>query len=95
MVAVLVHEVVGVAFVLLAHFLHNPLHIFFCEVSAAQNYGFSAEPKGIWRQMLLHMLPSDCTSGMTSRRFVANYVAQPMGLIMLLQVYVPNLNLHC
>lgn len=46
MVAVLVHEVIGIAFVLLPHFLHNPLHIFFCEVSAAQNYGFSVEMSG-------------------------------------------------
>lgn len=46
MVAVLVHEVIGIAFVLLPHFLHDPLHIFFCEVGAAQNDGFSAEKVG-------------------------------------------------
>lgn len=46
MVAVLVHEVIGIAFVLLPHFLHNPLHIFFREVSTAQNYGFSVEISG-------------------------------------------------
>lgn len=46
MVTVLVHEVIGIAFVLLPHFLHDPLHIFFCEVSAAQNNGFSAEMSG-------------------------------------------------
>lgn len=46
MVAVLVHEVVGVAFVLLAHLLDDPLHILLCEVGAAQDYGFSVETSG-------------------------------------------------
>lgn len=46
MVAVLVHEVVGVSFVLLPHLLHDPLHILLCEVCAAQDYGFSAGTSG-------------------------------------------------
>lgn len=45
MVAVLVHEVIGIAFVLLPHFLHDALHVFLCEVRAAQDYGFSTEPQ--------------------------------------------------
>lgn len=43
MVAVLVHEVVGVAFVLLPHLLHDLLHVLLCEVGAAQDDGFSEE----------------------------------------------------
>lgn len=42
-VAVFVHEVVGVAFVLLSHLFHDPLHILFCEVGTSQDNGFSAE----------------------------------------------------
>lgn len=46
MVAVLVHEVVGVALVLLAHLLHDALHVLLREVGAAQDYGFSAQTSG-------------------------------------------------
>lgn len=42
MVTVLVHEVVSVAFVLLAHFLHDALNVVLGEVGAAQDDGFSA-----------------------------------------------------
>ncbi len=57
-VAVLVHEVVGVAFVLLPHLLHDPLHILLCEVCAAQDYGFSTETSGerVWRQVSLDII---------------------------------------
>lgn len=41
MVAVLVHEVIGVAFVLLPHLLHDALHVLLGEVGAAQDYGLS------------------------------------------------------
>lgn len=58
MVAVLVHEVVGVAFVLLAHLLHDPLHILLCEVCATQDYGFSTEigKERVQRQVSLDII---------------------------------------
>lgn len=45
-VTVLVHEVVGIAFVLLPHLFHDPLHILLCEVCTAQDYGFSTQTGG-------------------------------------------------
>lgn len=39
-ITVLVHQMVRVAFVLLAQFFHNLIHIFFCEVCGAQGNGF-------------------------------------------------------
>ena len=38
MVAVLVHEVVGIPLVLFPHLLYNTLHILLQEISTAQDY---------------------------------------------------------
>lgn len=71
MVAVLVHEVVGVAFVLLAHLLHDPFHILLCEVGAAQDYGFSVQTSGEMDMKAgVTKYLAKRTSRITSRHFI-------------------------
>lgn len=75
-VAVFVHEMVGVAFKLFAEFLHDFIHVLLCEVRGSQNNGLPG-----WKHRELHQyclsLPAalktsqgaDCSGGTDSLEF--------------------------